>query len=121
MRGKVWWSPIAAIVFLQADAAMAQVPASAVGTWRGTLERYRNDPGGPDRVLVIGQDGKCKWDYAAKAANPSLAKTCSVTANGVTLFTSGNSTVDLKFEGGRLRGTFATSGNNTYHLSMIKQ
>lgn len=100
--------------------AMAQVPPWAVGTWKGTIGNLRNDPGGPERVLVIGADGTCKWDYA-KAEAPSKAKSCSVTGDGVSLVSGGNATVQLQNKGGKLEGTFQARSGNSFHVSFTKQ
>ncbi len=111
----------AAAVLATANIAAAQAPAWAVGTWRGSLDAYRGDPGGPDRVMVIEPSGQCKWDYANKAANPAAAKSCSFGADSVELLTGGYSTVKLKHSSGKLRGQFTPSGGGkTYTLTFSK-
>ena len=70
--------------------AAAQTPGWAVGTWRETLEQYTvGDRGSPDRVMTINADGKCTWDYARNAAAPAAARSCSVSGNGIELYTGG--------------------------------
>jgi hypothetical protein len=111
----------AAAVLATANIAAAQAPAWAVGTWRGTLDSYRGDPGGPQRVMVVEPSGQCKWDYANKAANPASAKSCSFGADSMELLTGGFSTVKLKHSNGKLRGQFTTSaGGKTFTLTLSK-
>ncbi len=110
-----------AVWLSSAGGAEAQVPAWAVGAWRGTLERYTiGDQGGPDRVMTISADGKCTWDYARNAAAPAAARTCSVSGNSVELFTGGNSTVKLQHKDGKLQGTFTISTGKQFFLTLSK-
>lgn len=105
-----------------AGGAAAQAPGWAVGTWRGTLEQYTiGDRGGPDRVMTISADGKCTWDYARNAAAPAAARSCSVSGNGVELYTGGNSTVKLQHKDGKLQGTFTISAGKQFFLTLTKQ
>ena len=55
-----------AILLLVSVGAIAQTPPWAVGTWKGAISNLRNDPSGPERVLIIGADGTCKWDLRRK-------------------------------------------------------
>lgn len=112
---------LAAVLSIAGDAA-AQTPAWAVGTWRGTLERYTiGDQGGPDRVMTVSADGKCTWDYARNSAAPAAARTCTVSGNGIELFTGGNSTVKLQQKDGKLQGTFTISTGKQFFLTLSKQ
>jgi uncharacterized protein (DUF2147 family) len=111
----------AIFILLMAGAATAQTPAWAVGTWRGTIERYTTDKGGPDRVMVIGKDGKCTWDYAASASKATSAS-CSISGDSISLQTGAYSKVDLRQSGGKLQGTFTTPGaGKAFSLTMTKQ
>lgn len=104
-----------------ASGALAQAPGWAVGSWRGSLEGYRNDPGGPDRVLIVDSAGKCRWDYVSKAAQPAPAKSCSFTGDSMELLTGGSSAVKLKLTDGRLKGSFTPSaGGKPFFLTMSK-
>ncbi len=76
---------------------------------------------GPERVLVIGADGKCRWDYVAKIDAPSPAKSCTVTADAVNMLTGGDATVQLQHKGNKLEGTFQSKGGNSFHASFTKQ
>ena len=111
----------AAAVLFVAHGAAAQTPAWAFGTWKGAVGNLRNDPKGPERVLVITADGKCRWDYAAKSDAPAPAKSCSVTADAVTILTGGDATVQLQNRGNRLEGTFQSKGGNSFHASFTSQ
>lgn len=111
-----------AMILSHAGSGMAQVPAWAVATWKGTLDSYRNDPNGADRVLVVSADGKCGWDYAAAAAAASIGKqSCTVADDSVTLLTSAGSTIKLQHKGGKLEGTFQTKGGRSYLITMTRQ
>lgn len=102
--------------------AAAQPPGWAVGTWRGTLEQYTvGDRGGPDRVMTISADGKCTWDYAGNAAAPAAARSCSVSGNGIELYTGGSSTAKLQHRDGKLQGTFTISRGKQFFLTLSKQ
>ena len=112
---------VANSVGITANVAIAQTPAWAVGAWRGSLESYRNDPGGPDRVMVVEPSGQCRWDYARKADNPGLAKSCTFGADSIELLTGGFSKVTFKHGGGKLRGTFTPSaGGKPFSITMSK-
>jgi uncharacterized protein (DUF2147 family) len=102
-------------------AAMAQTPPWAVGTWKGTIERYTADKSGPDRVMVIGKDGKCTWDYAASASKATAAS-CTISGDTLALQTGAYSRADLRHSGGRLQGTFTTPGaGKTYTVTLTRQ
>lgn len=104
-----------------AGGAMAQMPPWAVGTWKGAISNLRNDPGGPERMLVIEANGTCRWDYPAKAEAPSKAKSCTVTGDAVNVQTGGNATVQLQHKGGKLEGTFQSRNGTSFHASFTKQ
>lgn len=112
---------IATAILAIPGGAIAQTPPWAVGTWKGAISNLRNDPSGPERVLIIAADGTCKWDYAAKSESPSKAKSCVVTDNAVNILTGGNATVQLQSKGGKLDGTFQSKGGNSFHVSFTKQ
>jgi hypothetical protein len=112
---------IATTIFAIPPGAIAQTPPWAVGTWKGTISNLRNDPQGPERVLVVGGDGTCRWDYVAKSAAPSKAKSCTVTDNGVSILTGGDATVQLQHKSGKMDGTFQSKGGNSFHVSLTKQ
>ena len=111
-----------AVLFIaSAHGAIAQTQPWAVGTWKGAISNLRNDPKGPERVWIIGADGKCRWDYAAKSDAPTPAKSCAITADAVTLLTGGDATVQLQHKGNKLEGTFQSKGGNSFHASFTKQ
>lgn len=112
---------IATAILAIPGGAVAQTPPWAVGTWKGSISNLRNDPEGPARVLVIGADGTCRWDYAAKSDAPSKAKSCTVAGDTVNLLTGGNATVQMQNKGGKLEGTFQSKGGNSFHVSFTKQ
>jgi hypothetical protein len=98
-----------AIVTSVAGSAMAQNPSWAIGTWRGSIEGARNDPAGPDRILII-DAGSCRWDSPSKSSQAAPAKSCSFTADSVELLTGGSSMVKLKLTDGKLKGTLTYRG-----------
>jgi hypothetical protein len=100
--------------------ASAQAPAWAVGSWRGTIQGQSSSKDGPDRVLVIGADGKCKWDIGANSAKPST-QSCTVGANSVSISTGPGSTVDMQHKNGKLEGTWQPRSGRSYPISMTKQ
>jgi hypothetical protein len=109
------------ILLTGSGAAIAQTPPWAVGTWKGTIERYTADKSGPDRVMVIGKDGKCTWDYAASASKATAAS-CTYSGDSLALQTGAYSRADLRHCGGRLQGTFTTPGaGKTYNVTLTKQ
>jgi hypothetical protein len=111
----------AAATIVTAYPSVAQVPAWAVGTWRGSMEGYRNDPGGPDRVMIVEPSGRCRWDYANKAASAAAAKSCTFGADTVDLLTGGSSTVKLKHVDGKLRGSFTpAAGGKPFSVTLSK-
>jgi hypothetical protein len=112
---------IATAILSGPGGAMAQAPPWAVGTWKGAISNLRNDPSGPERVLVIEANGTCRWDYAAKADAPSKAKSCAVTSDAVNILTSGNATVQLQHKNGKLDGTFQARSGTSFHVSLTKQ
>jgi len=103
------------------DGAIAQTPPWAVGTWKGAINNMRNDPKGPERVLVVAADGTCRWDYVAKIEAPSKAKSCTVAGDAVNILTGGDGTVQLQHKSGKLDGTFQSKGGNSFHVSLTKQ
>jgi hypothetical protein len=71
-------------------------------------------------VLVIGADGKCKWDLQSKSANPAPV-VCTLAANSVTISTGPGSTVEMQHKGGKLEGTFQPRSGRSYNIAMTKQ
>lgn len=110
----------ATLTIVSATAAVAQTPAWAPGTWKGTLQAYSaTDKAGPDRVLVVSKDGKCTWDTVT-AAKPSNAP-CTISASGLSLVTSAQSQVELSLKGDKLSGTFSLAKGRAYSITMTKQ
>ncbi|HEX2886053.1 hypothetical protein [Vineibacter terrae] len=106
-----------------AGPALAQDTSWAVGTWKGRVEGSREQD--PNRVMTIAIAGgiaKCGWGEGFRA-NPPPAKSCTVSATGMTLTTGANNQVELRRSGSTLSGTFtATSGGGrTYNLTMKKE
>lgn len=120
MRLKVLGAFSAALVLFAVGLAVAQAPAWAVGTWRGTLEAYRNDPWGAERVMIIEPSGRCRWFHASKAESTGLAKSCNIGADTIELQTVAHSTVKLKYSDGKLRGQFITSAGKTHSITLSK-
>lgn len=115
-------SVAAAVALLCAGPVMAQAPAWAVATWKGTLDNYRVDPNGPDRVLVIQANGACGWSYtAAAAASGDGAQSCAVAGDTINILTTGSSTVQLRHKNGKLEGTFQTKRGGSYLITMTRQ
>ena len=102
-------------------AAMAQTPPWAVGTWKGAVSNLRNDPSGPERVLIIEANGTCRWDYPSKASAASKAKSCTFSGDKVDILTGGSSTVQLQHKGGKLEGTLQAMKGGSFHVALTKQ
>lgn len=100
--------------------ASAQAPGWAVGTWSGAIQGLSTSKEGPDRILVIDADGKCKWDVASNSAKPS-AQSCTVGANAVSVSTGPGSTIDMQYKNGKLEGTWQPRSGRSYPISMTKK
>ncbi|MDP1681903.1 MAG: hypothetical protein Q8L39_09020 [Burkholderiales bacterium] len=118
--GRLW--ALGLVVAAFTFPAMAQAPGWAAGSWKGTLDAYRNDPAGADRALVISADGKCGWDYTVAAAAAGSGKqSCTVAGDSVSILTGAGSTIKLRYNGGKLEGTFQTKAGRSYLITMTKQ
>lgn len=103
-----------------ASQAQTQVPAWAVGKWVGKLEGFSGkSKDGPDRVLVIAANGKCRWGVSPAAPGDTLS--CAISDNSVNLVTSANSEVKLAFGNGALNGSFSQQKSIAYSITMNKQ
>jgi len=119
LRRSALYSIALAGCVLATTEALAQTPAWAVGTWKGSIQGLQSKDG-PDRILIIGTDGKCRWDIAS-SAKPS-PQTCTVGANSVSVSPGPGSMVEMQYKNGRLDGTWQTPrSGRSYVISMTKQ
>mgnify|MGYP001562664811 CR=1 FL=1 len=110
----------AAVILGSTSGAIAQAPAWAIATWKGTLDAYRTDPAGPNRALIVRADGTCGWGLTEASATAAI-QSCTITGDSVGLLTSAGSTIKLQQKNGKLEGTFQTKGGRSYLITMTKQ
>ena len=55
------------------------------------------------------------------AAAPAAARSCSISGNGVELYTGGSSTVKLQHKDGKLQGTFTITSGKQFFLTLTRQ
>lgn len=95
----------------------AQQP-SIFGSWCGVLGNgWVADT--PNRDLVVGQDGKCKWDFP-KRNGPGSARACNISSDGLDLITGAGSKIGLKFkDSDTLEGWFElkSAGSKIYSVT----
>jgi len=117
------WAHLAFILAVgtaAASYAQTQVPAWAVGKWVGKLEGFSGrSKDGPDRVLIIAANGKCRWGVPHASIPDTLS--CTVSGNSVSLVTSANSEVKLAFGNGTLKGSFSQQKSIAYPITMTKE